>query len=149
DAIARLMLDYVVDVNSRDKAGSTPLLEAVRQGKSELVKDLVKRGADLHARTEDMGGGRGGGGARFGGGAGLTPFLVAAQTGNIQVMKDLMALGADPKEKTPEGAGALFFATSSRRLDAVKMLVELGLDVNEAPKGRGSALHSAIRLGAN
>ncbi len=32
---------------------------------------------------------------------------------------------------------------------AVKMLVEMGLDVNEAPKNRGSALHNAIRFGAN
>ncbi len=59
------------------------------------------------------------------------------------MMKDLIELGADPKAKSPDGSGAVFLATGSRRrLDAVKMLVEMGLDANEAPRGRGSALHT-------
>ena len=65
------------------------------------------------------------------------------------MMKELIGLGADPKAVSPDGAGAVVLAASSRKLDAVQMAVELGLDVNQAPKGRPSALHAAVRAGAN
>jgi len=95
-------------------------------------------GADRHPAR---GAGRGGGG--------LTPFLEAAQTGNVEMLKELIALGADPKAKGPDGSGGVMAATGSKKLEAVKMMVELGLDVNDGPKGRGSPLHTAVRNGSN
>jgi len=119
---------------------------AVQQGKIDLMKDLVTRGADVNEKTQ----GRGGRGAPPGrGGGGLTPFLEAAQTGNVEMLKELIALGADPKAKGPDGSGGVMAATGSKKLEAVKMMVELGLDVNDGPKGRGSALHTAVRNGSN
>jgi ankyrin repeat protein len=79
----------------------------------------------------------------------LTPFLEAAQTGNVDMLKELIALSADPKIKGPDGSGGVMAATLSKKLEAVKMMVELGLDVNDGPKGRGSALHTAVRNGSN
>ena len=38
-------------------------------------------------------------------------------------------------------------AAQSRKLDAVKLMVELGGDVNEARPGGGTALHTATRFG--
>ena len=52
------------------------------------------------------------------------------------MMKDLIELGADPKAKAPDGSGGVMLATGSRKLDAVKMMVEMGLDVNDAPQGQ-------------
>lgn len=75
--------------------------------------------------------------------------MEAVSTGNVAMMKQLIALGADPKAKSPDGSGGVLIATGSRKLDAVKMMVELGLDVNEAPKGRSTALHTAVRNGSN
>jgi ankyrin repeat protein len=40
-------------------------------------------------------------------------------------------------------------ATFGRRLAPVRYLVELGLDVNGGPEGKGGVLHNAIRFGAN
>jgi ankyrin repeat protein len=144
EAVTRLMLDYGGDVNALDANGNMPLHEAIRQGKVDLMKDLVARGADVNARTP--GGGRGG---RGGGGGGMTAFLVAAQGGNVAMIQELVKLGADSKGKLPDGTGGILLATGSKKLDAVKLMVELGLDVNDAPKGRPSALHSAIKQGAN
>ena len=79
----------------------------------------------------------------------MTAFLVAAQTGSVAMIQELVKLGADPKGKLPDGTGGILLATGSKKLDAVKLMVELGLDVNDAPKGRPSALHAAIRQGAN
>ena len=50
------MLNYGVDVNARDSNGATPLHEAARQGKIELARDLVKRGADVNARRSGRAG---------------------------------------------------------------------------------------------
>ena len=150
EPFARLMLDHGADINVRDAAGNTPLHLAVQQGKIELMKELVARGADVNAKTQGRGG-RGGAGAPGGrgGGGGLTPFLEAAQTGNVAMLKELIALGADPKAKGPDGSGGVMMATQSRKPEAVKMMVELGLDVNDGPKGRGSPLHTAVRNGSN
>ena len=38
--------------NVKDTTGATPLHEAVRQGKLQMVKDLIAHGADLNARTD-------------------------------------------------------------------------------------------------
>jgi hypothetical protein len=146
EGVTRLMLDYGADVNAPDSSGNVPLHEAIRQGRTELVKDLVARGADVNARTQ--GGGRGTAGGR-GGRGGMTAFLVAAETGDVAMIQALVALGADPHVKLPDGTGGVLLATGSKKLDAVKLMVALGLDVNEAPKGRPTALHSAVRQGAN
>jgi ankyrin repeat protein len=143
--VARLMLDYGVDVNQRDRNGSTPLHEAVRLEKAGLVRDLVSRGANLEARTAAPTGPL----ARFRAGE-LTPFLTAAETGSVEMMKLLVELGADPKAKNPDGVGPVLLAAASRKLPALKYVVEtLGGDVNETRRGAGSALHTAVRFGAN
>ena len=144
EAVARLMLERGAEVNSRDRRGGTPLHEAVRQGKIDLVRDLVARGADLHARTETPPGPP----SPFRTG-GMTPFLTAAESGNVAMMRELIALGADPKAKTPDGAGGMLLAAASRKLEAVKLMLELGADVNEARRSGGTALHTATRFGAN
>ena len=144
DAVTGLMLDQGADVNVRDRTGSTPLHAAVRQGNLDMVRTLVARGADLDART-----GRGDDWAAASARrtSGLTPFLTAAQTGNVDLLRALLGLGADPAARSDEGAGAVLLATRGRSLEAVQLLVELGLDVNVHPPGRPSALHTAIRVG--
>lgn len=98
--------------------------------------------ANVNARTQ---GGRGRGASP----SGMTAFLVAAQTGNVQMIRELVSLGADPRANLPDGTGGIRLAAGSKKLDAVKLMVDLGLDVNDGPKGRPSALHSAIKQGAN
>jgi ankyrin repeat protein len=63
------------------------------------------------------------------------------------MMRRLITLGADPEDLDVDGTGAVLFATISRTLEAVRMLVELGIDVNVAPPDRPTALHRAIRVG--
>jgi ankyrin repeat protein len=65
------------------------------------------------------------------------------------MMQTLVALGAEPAARSNEGAGAVLLATRIRTLEAVQWLVDLGLDVNLAPPGRPTALHTAIRLGGD
>ena len=145
EVVARLLLTDEIDVNVRDSEGTTPLHEAAGAGMLSLTKDLIERGADIDARLGELPGnvyepGRSGG---------TTPFLAAARGGHVDVMKFLLSMGANPHDKSDDGAGSVMFATRSLDIEAVRLLVELGADVNAVPENRPSAIHTAIRFGKN
>jgi uncharacterized protein len=121
----------------------------------EFVKTLRAHGADPNARTRRTPGI----GVRVKGSmgnlTGATPFLIAARGNNIMVMRELMAHGADPLLPTTQGTTPLMIAagvghdpgvtrsTESSALEAVKLCVELGADVNAVNVFGDSALHGA------
>ena len=102
--------------------------------------------------------------------AGATPFLLAATTYDVDLMRLLVAHGADPHIATKENTTALIMASGigdrlcelppfraghrtaeeeKKALEAVKLLVELGVDVNAANKTGITALHGAALMGAD
>jgi ankyrin repeat protein len=96
---------------------------------------------------------------------GATPFLLAAASYDADLMRILAASGADPllatEEKTTplimaaglgEGLGKLAARTEEEdrsALEAVKLAVHLGADVNEANDTGLTAMHSAAYVGAD
>ena len=91
---------------------------------------------------------------------GATAFMRAARSGDVEVMHLLLDSGADPKLANKDGVTALIVAagtgyTDSNRgtepeaLEAVKLCVSLGLDVNAATDKGETAMHGAARRGAN
>jgi ankyrin repeat protein len=125
-----------------------------------LVKALLEHGANPNARiTVDL--------ARIGdrlqlGLAGATPFLLAAATGDVGIMRALLAKGADAKLATNDRTTPLMAAAGVGRredrtkeeerqaLEAVKLLVELGADVNAANRDMGlTAMHGAANAGSS
>ena len=94
-------------------------------------------------------------------GDGATPLMRAARAGDGEVMRLLLKAGADPNLKTKEGNTAMMFAagvgyrdkqttgTEAEALDALKIALDLGQDINQA-NGRGeTALHGAAGRGAD
>jgi len=121
----------------------------------DFVKALLARGADPNARarrTPNYGMRVKGGNGNL---VGATPFLIAAQSNDVAIMRELVANGADPNLATNLGTTPLMVAagighlpgmsrsTEPNALEAVKLCVELGADVNAANKTRDTALHGA------
>jgi ankyrin repeat protein len=94
--------------------------------------------------------------------AGATPFVRAAQSGDVELMKLLMMHGADPKIPTDFGDTALSAAAGigwvegvtyehsvKDNLEAVKLLLDLGLDPNSANRDGRTPLMGAALKGRN
>jgi ankyrin repeat protein len=123
--------------------------------KLDFVKALLARGADPNARARR----NPNYGMRVKGGngnlVGATPFLIAAQANDVAIMRELLAHGADPNLPTSLGTTPLRVAagighlpgmsrsTEAKALEAVKLCLELGADVNAVNKNRDTALHGA------
>jgi ankyrin repeat protein len=125
--------------------------------KIEIVKALLAHGADPNARLEKAPPRIGRTKERHWGinREGATPFLLAAWAGDARVMRLLLAAGADPKLSTEENTTPLMTAASMGRvpdenpvpesevLEAVKLALELGNNINEANELGNTPLHAA------
>jgi len=117
-----------------------------------LVRKLKEHGADVNARVTRR--------PRVGVTAlnfvGATPFFMAARGGDAELMRLLVELGADPKLPNEDGTTPLMAAAGvgthspgedagapPEALEAVKLTLELGNDVNVVDKNGNTAMHGA------
>jgi ankyrin repeat protein len=93
---------------------------------------------------------------------GATAFLRAAQSGDVELMKLLLAHGADPRIATAHNVTPLAVAagigwvegvtyewSEKESVEAVKMLLDLGLDPNATSDEGRAPLHGAAHKGRN
>jgi ankyrin repeat protein len=128
----------------------------------EIVKAVLAKGANVNtALTAPLPGRSGMDAGDTTLGAGTTPLMRAARAGDAEVMKILLAKGADPKITTKDGSNALMFAagvgyrdkntrgSESDALEALKVSIGAGLDLNQANSKGETALHGAALRGAD
>jgi uncharacterized protein len=174
--LGAFLLERGADPNLANKGGWTPLYLAtdnrniesgdypVRKADMdhlEFIELLLDKGANVNARVKDSTETRTVFTNQWLDENGATAFLRASQSGDLVLMKLLLAHGADPKIATELGVTALQVAAgigwvegityqwSQKETDeAVKLLLDLGLDPNaQADTGR-AAMHGAAHKGS-
>ena len=171
--MARFLVERGADPNHRG-AGRAPLHAAVQREMPDVVRALLAAGADPNARlekplplvsrriTQNNG--------LTPTTVGSTPFLLAASFGDLEIMRILVAAGGDPLLTTNDNTTALMVAAGAdyvegqdkygrrsypayyetiqrRALEATKLCLELGLDINAVNDSGQTALHGAVYMG--
>src|SRR5438093_1270744 len=116
-ATIRTLLPQHAEVNAaqadRMTARFTPLLYAAREGHLDVVRVLLKAGADVNETIPVEGGRRRGYGGRVPPG-GATPLLVVVSNAHFQLAAHLLDAGADPNANLP-GYTVLHAITAVRK----------------------------------
>jgi ankyrin repeat protein len=174
--LASYLLDKGADPNLANRGGWTPLYLAtdnrniedgdypVRQpdmNDLDFIQLLLDKGASVNTRVNDSTETRTVFTNQWLDERGATAFLRASQSGDLPLMKKLLAHGADPHIATNLNVSALqvaagigwvegitFEHSPEQTLEAVRLLLDLGIDPNtQALTGR-VALHGAAHKGA-
>jgi ankyrin repeat protein len=173
--LGAFLLDRGADPNLPNTGGWVPLYLAtdnrniengdypVRKGDMdhlEFITLLLDRGADVNARMKDSTETRTVFTNQWLDEDGATAFLRASQSGDVELMRRLLARGADPQIATVLGVTALQVAAGigwvegitnewsrEETLEAVRLLLELGLDPNAQAETGRVALHGAAHKG--
>jgi uncharacterized protein len=117
----------------------------------EFARQLIALGANVNARLE-----RGAGGKGHLNKKGATPFLMAASTADVPYMRVLVESGADPLASNVDhctplhaaaGVGTLApgetAGTEPEAIEAVKLAIQLGGDVNAVDDNGETPMHGA------
>ena len=131
--------------------GNPPPIGSGKLTSLELVRELVKQGANVNLRLKR---GRAGKGRLNRKGA--TPFLLAADTADIPLMRLLLELGADPAIPNADHCPPLLAAagigtmapgeeagTEEEALEAVRILLSLGADIDAVDDNGETVMHGA------
>lgn len=149
---------YLATDNRNIEGGDYPVPKA-DMDQLEFIKSLLNYGADPNMRVKDNTLTRTIFTMQWFFEAGATPFVRAAQSSDTALMKLLLDYGADPKTITDLGDSALTLAggigwvegvtyerSVKENLEAMRMLLDLGLDPNHANReGRTAMMGAAIK----
>jgi ankyrin repeat protein len=166
DWYGRTPLWAAVDIRNVELDGELNTQVADREGSLGIVRLLLERGANPNVRTRESPPGRiwlmQAGSLSWVDFTGQTPFLRAALAGDVTTMRLLLENKADPNIATfggttplmaAAGVNWVYFQTfdegQEHLLEAVKLCVGLGQDVNGANSMGIRAIHGAANRGSD
>jgi uncharacterized protein len=134
-----------------DEEGTPPPIGSGKLTSLEFVKEMVANGAKVNLPSK-----RGLSGRGILNKPGATPLLAAASTADLPLLEVLIKLGADPSLPNSQRTTPLMAATGvglgapeeapgaePEVLEAVKLMLKLGADVNATDNSGETAMHGA------
>ena len=114
------------------EAGATPFVRAAQSSDTALMKLLLQHGADPKAVTRN-----GDNALHAAGGIGWVEGVTYewSKEENVEAIRMLLDLGLKPNDQDKEGRTALMGAAMKGRVDAIRLLVERGADLNIRDRG--------------
>jgi uncharacterized protein len=152
----KLLLAHRADVNAKEASrGQTALMWAVAERHPQVVRLLLEKGANVHARSrasrryvllccQDFEGDPGGG--EYVEEGGDTPLLFAARVGDIESARFLLAASAAIEDAAATGTSPLVLAAHSDQGAFAAFLLDNGANPDSGGAGY-TALHAAVLRG--
>lgn len=131
-AVVQTLLDWGIDINTRDSTGDTPICIAALEKHESVVRFLVQKGADVGAKNDHGG----------------TALMNAAYNGTETIVQVLLESGASVVEKGESGYTALHRAASWGHTGSVQLLLEFGSEVNARTQNGDTPLQRAAAHGS-
>ena len=120
-AAALALIEKRADVNAPEADGTTALHWAAHHGDVELVRRLVRAGAKVDVVND----------------FGATPMSEAAVLADAVLLGALVEAGASVESPNADGQTALMIVARTSRVDAARVLLQHGANVNAVEKWRG------------
>jgi len=98
------------NINLRNEAGFTPLMQACRMGLTETARQLLLSGADINLTNND----------------GNNALWLACFSGDLATINLLIENNIEINNKNVTGATALIYASSAGKAEVVKQLLDAG-----------------------
>ncbi|XP_045700644.1 kinase D-interacting substrate of 220 kDa isoform X5 [Phyllostomus hastatus] len=140
----KALLEKCKDVDERNECGQTPLMIAAEQGSLEIVKELIKNGANCNLEDLDN----------------WTALISASKEGHVHVVEELLRCGADVEHRDMGGWTALMWACYKGRTEVVELLLSHGANPSvtglysvypiiwAAGRGHADIVHLLLQNGA-
>lgn len=117
EVLVKLLLEHGAEIDAQDRAGNTPLHNAVLKSQKNIVQMFLKWGADLEAQSR----------------SGMTALHIAALRDNREMIQFLIAEGAQVDVKDKQGHTPADWAALRGFQGSVDLLVSKGA---KKPKGK-------------
>jgi ankyrin repeat protein len=126
--MAKFLIAHGARVNTANKSGKTPLMEAAGTGDAQTVRLLLDHGASIDMKNH----------------GGYTALMWSASSDEYPAFRVLVEHGADIHARNNDGQTPLLVAAENLCLPCIKLLLAHGADVHARDKNERNALHWVI-----